>query len=96
MLGASFDNSGERAAVVLRGDNEELTLAVVDVRGHATIKPLGEGIGCEGPPAWDASGEWIYVSTGDGMLHAVQASGGRIHAVKTQGVGCGVAWIDTA
>ena len=95
VLGASFDHSGEHAAVLLRKD-EELTLAVVDVRGNASLKPLGKGLACEGPPAWDAAGNWVYVATGDGVLHAVEASGGRIESVPTQGVGCGVAWVNTA
>ena len=43
-----------------------------------------------------APARWVYVAGGDGVLHAVEASGGRVEAVKTQSVGCGVAWVDVA
>ncbi len=94
-IGASFDPSGERAAVLL-ADDGELTLAVVDAAGGAALKPLGAGKACGTSPAWDASGRWIYVATDDGVLHAISAGGGMIESIKTNGVGCGVAWVDIA
>lgn len=95
VLGASFEPSGERAAVVL-ADEGDLTLAIVMPRGNAAFKPLGAAPDCEAPPAWDGTGRWAYVGTADGVLHAVEASGGRIQAIKTHGVGCGLAWLDVA
>jgi hypothetical protein len=95
VLGASFEPSGERAAVVM-SDDGELTLAVVMPRGNAAFKPLGNGPDCFAPPAWDLTGRWLYVASADGVLHAVEASGSRIEAVKTHGVGCGLAWLDVA
>ena len=95
VLGASFEPSGERAAMVL-ADGGELTLAVVMPRGNAAFKPLGNGPTCDAPPAWDGTGSWIYVGSADGVLHAIEASGSRIEAIKTHGVGCGLAWLDVA
>jgi hypothetical protein len=95
VLGASFEPSGERAAVVM-ADGDELTLAVVMPRGNAAFKPLGDAPRCDAPPAWDGTGRWIYVASADGVLHAVEASGSRVEAVKTYGVGCGLAWLDVA
>jgi hypothetical protein len=95
VVGASFEPSGERAAIVL-SDDGELTLAVVMPRGNAAMKPLGNARSCTTPPAWDGSGRWLYVATADGQMHAVEASGGRIEAIKTHGVGCGLAWLDIA
>ena len=95
VLGASFEPSGERAAVLMAGD-DELTLAVVMPRGNAAFKPLGEGPKCTSPPAWDGTGRWIYLASADGVLHAIEASGSRIEAIKTHSVGCGLAWLDVA
>lgn len=95
VLGASFEPSGERAAVLMASDGD-LTLAVVMPRGNAAFKPLGGAPTCAASPAWDGTGRWIYVATADGVLHAVEASGSRIEAIKTHGVGCGLAWLDVA
>ena len=95
VLGASFEPSGERVAVLM-SDGEELTLAIVMQRGNAAFKPLGNGPRCEAPPVWDNTGEWVYVASADGVLHAVEPSGTRNEAVKTHGVGCGLAWLDVA
>jgi hypothetical protein len=95
VLGASFEPSGERAAVLMAGD-DDLTLAVVMPRGNAAFKPLGDGPKCSAPPAWDGTGRWIYLGTADGVLHAVEASGSRIEAIDTHSVGCGLAWLDVA
>jgi hypothetical protein len=95
VLGASFEPSGERAALLFAEDGE-LTLAVVMPRGNSALKPLGKGPSCPSAPAWDGTGRWIYAATSDGVLHAVESSGGRIEAIKTHGVGCGVAWLDVA
>jgi hypothetical protein len=95
VIGASYEPSGDRAALLLAEDGE-LTLAVVMPRGNAALKPLGNGPVCESAPAWDGSGRWLYVGTGDGVLHAIESSGGRIEAIKTHGVGCGIAWLDVA
>jgi hypothetical protein len=92
-LGASFDRAGERVAVVLRSP-DGLQLAIVDAKGNAQIKPLDGGDGCEGVPVWDAAGRWVYVADAEGVVHAVEAGGGRIASVRTGGVGCGVAWVD--
>lgn len=93
ILGASFERSSERVAVVLRTE-DGLHLGVVDQRGNAQLKSLGRGDGCEGAPAWDADGAWVYVAGGDGTLHAVEADGGRVGSVRTHGAGCGAAWLD--
>ncbi len=95
VLGASFEPSGERAALLL-ADGGELTLAVVMRRGNAAFKPLGNGPTCDAPPAWDGTGRWVYAGSADGVLHAIEASGSRIEAIKTHGVGCGLAWLDVA
>jgi hypothetical protein len=95
VLGASFEPSGERAAMLLAGDSE-LTLAVVMPRGNAAFKPVGDGPKCSAPPAWDGTGRWIYLASADGVLHAIESSGSRIEAIKTHGVGCGLAWLDVA
>jgi hypothetical protein len=95
VLGASFEPSGERAAVLMASDGD-LTLAVVMPRGNAAFKPLRGGPTCAAAPAWDGTGRWIYVATSDGVLHAVEASGSRIESITTHGVGCGLAWLDVA
>jgi hypothetical protein len=95
VLGASFEPSGERVAILL-GDDDGLVIAIVDQRGNASLKPIGEAGECVTVPAWDAAGRWVYVATDDGTLHAVDASGGRIEAVKTGAEGCGLAWLDVA
>lgn len=92
-LGASFDRSSARAAIVLQAA-DGLQLAVVDHDGNAQLKPLSAGDGCEAPPVWDGSSDWVYVAAGDGIVHAAEAGGGRTESVRTQGVGCGVAWVD--
>lgn len=92
-LAASFDRSGDRAAIVLR-DRDDLTLAVVDARGNAALKPLGARRGgCSPTLAWDGPGSWVYVAVGDGALYAVEANGGHVERIRTHGVGCGLAWI---
>jgi hypothetical protein len=92
-LSASFEPGGSRVAtIVAQGD--ELAVAVIDERGNASLKPLRTNTGpCTPTLAWDRSGSWIYVSSGDGGLHAVEATGGRVEPVRTHGVGCGIAWI---
>jgi hypothetical protein len=93
-IGATFEASGERAAILMV-EGDELTLAVTDASGNAALKPLGGGAGaCPTAPAWDKLGRWIYVATVDGVLHAIEAGGGRIESIKTHGLGCGVAWVD--
>jgi hypothetical protein len=92
-VAAGFEPSGERAGVVLRRGNE-LTVAVVDARGNAALKPIGARSGeCAPAISWDRSGSWIYIAPGDGALYAVEASGGQVEQVRTHGVGCGLAWI---
>ena len=92
-LAASFEPNGDRAGVVLRR-GDELMVAVVDAKGHAALKPINARAGrCAPSVAWDRAGSWIYVSPGDGSLYAVEAAGGRIEAVHTHSVGCGLAWI---
>lgn len=92
-VAASFQAYGDELAVVVRR-GEELTLAVVDARGHAALKPLGARPGrCTPSVSWDRSGSWVYVAPGDRSLHAVEAAGGRVEAVRTHAVGCGLAWI---
>lgn len=93
VLGASFEASGDHAAVLLSEDGQ-LTLAIVDLRGEAALKPIGRATSCASAPALDAFGSWAYVSTGDGVLHAVEVHGGRIESAKMSGVGCGLAWVD--
>jgi hypothetical protein len=95
VLGAAFDPSSERVAVVLDGP-DGLQLAVIDEKGDAALKPLGSGDGCTGSPVWDAAGRWVYVPGGDGTLYAVEAGGGRVESVSTQAVGCGMTWVDVA
>ncbi len=95
ILGARFDGSSERVAIVLRGE-EGLLLAIMDLDGNAQLRPLGSGSGCSGPPVWDGASDWIYVSGGNGTIHAVEAGGGRTDSVDTRSAGCGVAWVDTA
>jgi hypothetical protein len=94
-LGASFDRSSERVAIVLR-TQDALRLALMDVKGIVSLKPLGGGSGCDAAPVWDSAAKWVYVAGGEGVMHAVEATGGRIGSTKTQAVGCGVAWVDTA
>jgi hypothetical protein len=92
-VAASFEPYGDRAGLVLR-QGDELTVAVVDTRGNAALKPITARAGkCAPSIAWDRSGSWIYVAPGDGSLYAVEAAGGRIESVRTHGVGCGLAWI---
>jgi hypothetical protein len=81
---------------LLMAGDDELTLAVVMPRGNAAFKPLGDGPKCLAAPAWDGTGRWIYLASADGVLHAIEASGSRIEAIKTHGVGCGLAWLDVA
>jgi hypothetical protein len=92
-LSAAFDATGERAAAVMqRGD--ELSVAVIDARGDAALKPLDARTGeCAPAVSWDRTGSWIYVAPGDGALYAVEASGGHVESVRTHGVGCGLAWL---
>jgi hypothetical protein len=93
VLGASFERSGERVAVTLRREGV-LTVAVVDQQGNAALKPLGTSDhGCPAVGAWDAAGRWLYVTPGDGLMYAVEVSGGRIERVPTRSVGCGIAWL---
>lgn len=94
LLGASFDRAGERVAVVSRDGNSTM-LSVSDLKGNAALKPLPSRNACETPPVWDGAARWIYVPTSDGMLHAAQASGGRIESIETRTLGCGIAWLDT-
>jgi hypothetical protein len=95
ILGASFDPSSERVAIALRSP-DGLMLAVVDQQGDAALKPLGSGDGCPGSPVWDGNARWIYTAGDDGTMYAVEAGGGRVESVRTQAVGCGVAWVDLA
>lgn len=92
-IAASFEPYGDRAGLVLkRGD--ELTVAVVDARGNAALKPINANAReCTPSLTWDRSGSWMYVAPGDGSLYAVEAAGGRVESVRTHGVGCGLAWI---
>lgn len=92
VLGAAFDSASERAAIVLRGPDGS-TLALVDPRGNAQLKPLSGNDGCIGAPVWDDGGDWVYVAGDDGVVQAVEAGGGRIGSVRTQLAGCGVAWV---
>ncbi len=92
-VSAAFENGGDRVGAVLRR-GDELTLAVIDTRGNAALKPLDARAGACGPAiSWDRAGRWIYVAPGDGVLYAVEAAGGRVQAVRTHGVGCGLAWV---
>jgi hypothetical protein len=92
-VSATFENGGDRVAAVLRR-GDELTLAVVEPRGNVALKPLDARAGvCTPAISWDRSGDWIYVAPGDGALDAVEAAGGRVQAVRTHGVGCGLAWV---
>jgi hypothetical protein len=92
-LAATFDHSADRAAMVLR-HRDDLTLAIVDARGNAALKPLGARSGaCVPAVSWDRGGSWVYVAPGDGALYAVEANGGHVERVRTHGVGCGLAWI---
>jgi hypothetical protein len=93
VLGAAFDHTGERVAVV-QATEDGLVVAVSDMRGNAALKPISSEPGCA-TPSWDEFGKWVYVATADGMLHAVEAAGGRIQSIEIQSVGCGAAWIDT-
>ena len=95
VLGASFEGSGEHVAILMQ-EKDDLTLAIVDEQGNAALKPLGNAAGCTSTPAWDASGRWVYVATDDGVLHAVEAKGGRVESIRTNGIGCGVAWLNIA
>jgi hypothetical protein len=93
VLSASFERSGERVAMALR-EGDQLSVAIVDARGNAALKPLGARAGdCAPGMSWDRSGRWVYVAPGDGMLYAVEASGGRVQPVRVRNVGCGVAWL---
>ena len=92
-MSAMFERGGDRVAAVLR-HGDQLTVAVIDARGNAALKPLDARAGaCAPAVGWDRSGEWIYVAPGDGALYAVEAAGGRVQAVRTHGVGCGLAWV---
>ncbi len=93
VVAASFERSGERAAVTLRRD-DELTVAIVDQQGNAAVKPLGVADrGCPAAGAWDAGGRFVYIAPGDGKMHAVEAGGGAVEPVQTGGAGCGIAWL---
>ncbi|MEX2394369.1 MAG: hypothetical protein WD826_07810 [Actinomycetota bacterium] len=92
VLGAMFDGSSEHVALVHKTD-DGMTVAVSDMRGNAALKPIASKAACA-TPSWDDFGRWIYVASSDGMLHAVEAAGGDIHAVEVHSVGCGAAWID--
>jgi hypothetical protein len=92
-LSGAFDSGGERVAAILR-QGEDLTVAVIDSRGNAALKPLGARVGeCTPSVSWDRAGTWIYVAPGDGALYAVEAAGGHVESVRTHGVGCGLAWV---
>ena len=95
VIGASYERSGERVALLMAA-KDELMLAVVMPRGNAALKPVGEGEVCATAPAWDETGRWIYVATADGSMRALEAGGGRTETVRTRGVGCGLAWLDIA
>lgn len=91
-LSASFERSGDRVAIVLR-EGDELSIAIVDARGNAALKPLGARAGdCTPSSSWDRNGHWVYVAPGDGTLYAVEAGGGRVEPVRVRSVGCGIAW----
>jgi len=93
VLAASFERSGERAALTLRRDGV-LSIAVVDGEGNAALKPLNVADrDCTATPAWDAGGHWLYVTPGDGLMYAIESAGGQIKRVQTKSVGCGLAWL---
>jgi hypothetical protein len=93
VIGAAYERSGERVALLMI-EKDELMLAIVMPRGNAALKPIGEGKACRTAPAWDDQGRWLYVGTADGALRAIEAGGGRVETVRTHGVGCGLAWLD--
>jgi hypothetical protein len=93
-VGGSFEPGGDRVALILR-DGDDLTVAVVDARGDAALKPLGAQAGrCAPTVSWDLTGVWLYVGTGDGTVRAVETAGGHVETIRTKAVGCGLAWID--
>ncbi|MEX0873427.1 MAG: hypothetical protein WD646_10415 [Actinomycetota bacterium] len=93
VVGASYEPSGARVAMVLRSDGE-LTLAISNLRGNVALKPLDARYhDCPPVPTWDENGRWVYVAVGDGLLYAAEASGGRVSQVRTNVVGCGLAWV---
>ncbi len=94
VLSASFEPNGDRVALVLWRDGA-MTVAVVDAKGNAALKPLGvSSRECTPSVTWDRSSRWVYVGAGDEALHAIEASGGHVESVRTRSVGCGLAWID--
>jgi len=93
-VGGTFEAGGDRVALVVRA-GRDLTVAVIDARGDAALKPLGAHAGgCAPTVSWDLSGRWLYVGAGDGMVRAVETAGGHVEPIRTKSVGCGLAWID--
>jgi hypothetical protein len=93
VVAASYEPSGDRVAMVLRSDGE-LTLGISDLRGNVALKPLDARYHeCPPDPAWDGNGRWVYLAPGNGLLYAAEASGGRVKQLRTDVVGCGLAWV---
>jgi hypothetical protein len=93
VVGASFEPSGDRIALAMRVD-DGLTLGISDLRGKTALKPLDAKYrDCDPIPAWDDEGKWVYASVGNGLLYAAETGGGRMKQVRTNVVGCGLAWI---
>jgi hypothetical protein len=92
VIAASFAASSDQVALVHRTE-DGLIVAVSDMRGDAALKPISSKANCA-TPSWDRFGAWVYVASSDGMLHAVEAAGGRIRSVEIHSVGCGAAWVD--
>ncbi len=93
VVAASFESSGDRVAMALRIDGG-LTLGISDMRGNTALKPLDTKYrDCDPVPAWDDDGGWVYMSPGNGLLYAAETGGGRMKQVRTNVVGCGLAWV---
>lgn len=92
-MGGSFSTAGDRAAIALRSEDGRVAVGVVDAKGNIAIKPVPTHAGpCDSAPVWDARGQWVYISPGDGSIYAVEASGGRVEPLLVHSVGCGLAW----
>lgn len=92
-LSASFSGSEGRSGIVVRRENGDLAVAVVDPAGGVALKPVPAGVqDCVPTLAWDGRGKWAYVAPGNGSLYAVDSTAGRVESVRTRLVGCGIAW----